>query len=443
MKRYMAGLLILALFAVVMPHPTPLIQAQEEAITCAFDLTGETIKFYQFGDYSGVYTFITLPLLSGFEDALEYVNANGGLCGAEVVMEYRDTGGDRESAQAAWDDFSNRDDVDVIITVQTEDAELLRDQAEAKGIPIMVSTGSVMGLYGEDGNDPAWVFAVTPLYEDQLGAFCEYISENWASFGIEGDPKIGHVSWLGAVGEASDKPETRAYCESLGVETVGAAYFFPGLPDVSSQVQTILDAGANIIYTTSLASGPAQVATTLDTLGVRDELLLAGPNWVLDTSVIRLGGESVAGIVGQLPYYWWDELEHPGVQAVTTAWAEKRVAENPETAYELRNIAYLLGWASVDLYKQIITEAINRAGGIENLNGDIIYETLTSGTTFSGMEGVLEISYNETRRSPTRTRMGVIEFVESGNGVAPVVTPLTAWGETPDLRPGGADVVGQ
>lgn len=427
-------------FLAVMPVMKPAQAQDENQIACEYDLTGETIKFYHFADYSGVYTFITLPLLAGFEDAVEYFNANGGICGAEIVAEYRDTGGDREAAQAAWDDFSNREDVDVVIVVQTEDSELLRQQAEEKKIPILASTGSVMGLYGEEGSDPGWVFAVTPLYEDQMGAFCEYISQNWESFGIEDDPVIGHVSWLGAVGEASDKPETRAYCEGLGVGYAESAYFFPGLPDVTTQVQTVLDAGANIIYTTSLASGPAQVATTLQTLGVSDKVLLAGPNWVLDTSVIRLGGEAVAGIVGQLPYHWWDELEHPGVQVVTQKWAEKRAAENPETAFELRNIAYLLAFAAVDLYAQIITESINQAGGLDNLTGQVVYNTLVSGTTFSGMDGMLSFSYDETRRSPNRTRIGTIEFVESEAGVAPVVKPLTDWFEAPDLRPGGADV---
>lgn len=436
MKHATAYLLILILLL-----STPLTRAQEASdIQCEYDLTGETIKFYYFGDLSGVYTFITLPVVSGFEDAVEYINATGGLCGAEIVIESRDTGGDREAAQAAWDDFSARDDASVIIVILTEDSELLRDQAEAKQIPIIASTGSVKGLYGDNGDDPGWVFAVTPLYEDQLGAFCDYVSQNWAQFGIEGEPVIGHVSWLGAVGEASDQPETRAYCESKGVGYAGAAYFFPGLPDITTQVESILDKGANIIYTTSLASGPAQVATTLEALGKRDEVLIAGPNWVLDASVIRLGGEATAGMVGQLPYRWWDELEHPGVQAVTQKWAEKRLAADTESAFELRNIAYLLAWASADLYKQIITASINHAGGLDNLDGAAVYETLTSGLTFSGMEGILSFSFDENRRSPNLTRIGRIDFVETDAGLTPQVSPLTDWRTTPDLKPNGADV---
>lgn len=436
MIRYLRGMLILLLFLSLFP-----VRAQEAgAIACEYDLTGKTIKFYYFGDLSGVYTFITLPVVAGFEDAIEYLNANGGICGAEIIIESRDTAGDREAAQAAWDDFSSRDDANVIIVILTEDSELLREQAEEKKIPIIASTGSVKGLYGDNGDDPGWVFAVTPLYEDQLGAFCDYISENWARFGIEGDPVIGHVSWLGAVGEASDRPETRAYCESIGVGYAGAAYFFPGLPDITTQVQTILDKGANIIYTTSLASGPAQVATTLETLGMQGKVLVAGPNWVIDTSVIRLGGEATAGIIGQLPYRWWDELSHPGVQIVTQKWAEKRLVADPEGAFELRNIAYLLAWAAADLYNQIITASINHAGGLDNLDGTAVYETLTSGMTFSGLDGLLSFSFDETRRSPNLTRMGTIEFLETDAGLTPQVTPLTEWVETPDLKPGGADV---
>ena len=68
---------------------------------------------------------------------------------------------------------------------------------------MFVTTGSNLGLYGENGNEPGWAFAITPLYENQLGEFCDYIAENWDSFDIDGDPVIGHVSWLGTFGESS------------------------------------------------------------------------------------------------------------------------------------------------------------------------------------------------------------------------------------------------
>ncbi|MCL4880056.1 MAG: ABC transporter substrate-binding protein [Anaerolineae bacterium] len=409
---------------------------------CVEDLTGQTIRFYHFGDLSSIYAQLTLPVLNGFEDAIAYFNEQGGICGATIAMEYRDTGGSQAAAQAAWDEFSLREDAYIMFMYLTEDAELLREQAAQKEIPIVVSSGSLKALYGDAADSPGWVFSVTPMFMNQLGAFCDYISENWAQFGIEGDPVIGHVSFLGALGESSDSDEARAYCESKGVGYAGARYFFPGVPDISPMVQGVLDGGANIIYTTSVANGPAQVAATLAALGLRDEVLVAGPNIVLDTSVMQLGGEATNGIVGQLPYLWWDEVEHPGIQTVVNYWSQNRLpqAENAVEALETRNVAYLVAWAAVDAYRDIMISTINRVG-FENLSGRTFYDSMTSGQTFSALDGVITLTYSETSREPHFTRIGAIQFVETDSGLLPRILPLTDFVEVPDLKPGGADVV--
>jgi ABC-type branched-subunit amino acid transport system substrate-binding protein len=422
--------------------PLPVMAQDEGAdIECEYDLTGETYRFYHFGDLSGPFAFITQPVLAGFDDAIAYFNENGGLCGAEIAAEWRDTGAEGERAQAAWDEFSQRDDAHVIFLYLTDDSELLREQANESHIPIVVSTASYISLYGDNADEPAYVFGATPLYHDQLGAFCDYISEHWDEFGIEGDPVIGHVSWLNAFGRASDTDESRAYCESVGVGYAHALYYFPGIPDISTQVTGVLDEGANIIYTTSLASGPAQLAGTIDGMDLRDQVLLAGPNWVLDTSVIALGGDSVAGFIGQMPIVWWDETDHPGIQLVTQYWAQHRLAtaEDPAQAFQLRNIAYLIAWGVVDLYRQFMTQAINEVGP-ENLDSEAVYDALTSGTLFAPVDGIMELQFSDTLRNTHRTRIGTIQFTETDSGRIPQIIALTDWFQAPDLIPGGADV---
>src|SRR5688572_15139567 len=70
---------------------------------CSQDLTGQTVTIYHFGDISGSYAFITQPLLAGLEDAMEYFNARGGVCGANIAADNRDTGGDLAQTQAHYD----------------------------------------------------------------------------------------------------------------------------------------------------------------------------------------------------------------------------------------------------------------------------------------------------------------------------------------------------
>lgn len=441
-------LFLIAVLAILIFSLIPSSLAQEDApsraseVTCEHDLTGQTVKFYHFGDLSGPYAFITQPVLTGFDDAIAYFNANGGVCGATIETEYRDTGASGDVAQATWDEFTGRGDAAVIFLYLTEDSELLRQQAIDLKIPLVVATASTLSLYGENADSPSYVFGATPLYQNQLGAFCDYISEHWSEYGLEGDPVIGHISWLGAFGEASDTEESRAYCESKGVGYANAQYYFPGIPDISGQIQRAIDEGANILYTTSLASGPSQLASTVHAMELQEQVLLAGPNWVLDTSVIGLGGEAVAGIIGQLPYYWWDELDHPGVKLVNDYWVTNRLAtaQDPAIAFQSRNIAYLLSWTTVAWYQQFMTLTVNRVGGLENVTGEEVYNTLTSGILFDPLDGLIELSYDEFQRTANRSRIGTIQYLETETGRVPQVVALTDWFTVPDLIPNGADV---
>ena len=150
---------------------------------CSEDLSGETITLYHFGDLSGAYAFITQPIIAGLEDSITLMNGNGGICGATVAQEFRDTGGDTEQSQAFWDEFSAREDAYMIYLYASADGELLLKQAEEAGIVLLNAAGSELALYGEEGQ-PSVQYTALPLYVDQLGAFCDYVGENWASMGM-------------------------------------------------------------------------------------------------------------------------------------------------------------------------------------------------------------------------------------------------------------------
>jgi ABC-type branched-subunit amino acid transport system substrate-binding protein len=449
-RSLLVSIVVVLLIALVAPTvlantatPPATVNVHQERTECNEDLSGETITYYHFGDLSGAFAFITQPLLAGTNDAIEYFNENGGLCGGTIAVDYRDTAGDTDRTQQYWDEFTSREGADkpvLIFLYSSADGELLRDQAAELEIPILLSAGSEFALYGEDADSPGWEFALIPLYTDQLGLFCEYISENWGQFGIEGDPVIGHLSWLGAFGQSTDTENTRAYCEAQGVGYAGAESFLPTASSVSDQLTRLVDEGANIIFTTSLATGPALVAQAVSAAELQGQVLVAGTNWALDTSVIGLGGADTASLVGNLPYLWWDQVDHPGVQLVLNSWLTNRLApagEDPEAqqqAFATRNIAYLLSWATIDLWIEIMTQTINRVG-YENLTGADIYETLDSGFEYSALEGVLNVAFDSETRAVQTSRIGQIQFIEAPDGgSAPAVLPLSDFAEAPDLR---------
>jgi ABC-type branched-subunit amino acid transport system substrate-binding protein len=463
MKKLILGLAGLALVALTLPAAAQ--DAMElpdfiEHTPCEVDLTGETITIYHFGDISGPFAFITQPLLAGLEDSIEYYNAHGGICGATIAAENRDTGGDAGQSQAAYDYFSGLDPKpDAIILYASADAELLREQLAEDEIPVMISAGSIPGLYGEDGNTPGWIYATNPLYVDQFGAFCRFAGANPNMYP---DPVVGYISWPGAFGEAAFTPEAIAYCASQGVTVLETPeYFPPTATDITTNVQNLVDAGANILYTNSLASGPFLVAKTISDLGLEDSVQLAGVNWALDTSVgllsrTALGSDGlpvVNGLVASLPFHWWTERELPGVALIN-----EQAAANERTL-TTQNISYLLGWGVVDSYVELYAQAVNEAGSLDAVDGALM-QSIIQNLDYSPL-GLYDFNFEGgALRALPDNRMAMMMFANSDmTGVAtsgedaltvplpdgtsafiPVLVPLTDFEDAPDLRPGGADV---
>lgn len=462
-KRFIILLVLVAILATaalpsaLASRPTNrdrMVNQQTGRAECAVNLADQGISevaFYHFGDLSGPYRPISQPLLAGLTDAMLHFNSEaggGGLCGAQITMVYEDTGGDGAKATEYWADFTSREGNEkprVIFMYSSTDAENLREQAAELKTPILLAAGSEKSLYGED-QTPGYVFAVIPSYVDQLGLFCDYVAENWSAMGMTGEPKIGHLSWNIAFGQSSDTAETQAYCQSKGVGYAGAEYFLPiGTPDLSGQLKKLTDAGANIIYTTTLATGSNQVIRAVAGAGLQGQVLVAGPNWILDTSVYGLAGADSDGVIGTLPYLWWDQLDNPGVQIVNNAWVTNRlsVATNDEertAAFLTRNIAYLVSFALLDAWIDIMTRAINEAGSYEAVTGETVYNVLNSSYAYSALQGVLNLAFDETTRSQTQAYIGAIDFVERDGQVQPTIGPMTELRDAPDLRVGGADV---
>ncbi|MEM9954754.1 MAG: ABC transporter substrate-binding protein [Chloroflexota bacterium] len=464
--RKLGLLMVLVLMLTMVMVP----QAQDEELPefiaeartpCEVDLTGEVFDFAHVGDLSGAFAAITQPIVAAFADSVAYFNARGGICGATISLPDPttiDTGGDQEQTQIIYDRIS-AEDPSLLILYASADAELLRDTLAEDEIPVLISAGSIPGLYGESADAPGWIFATNPLYVDQFGHFCEYAAEN-----IE-NPVIGYLSWQGAFGEAAFTPEGNAYCESLGVEVIDEPeLFLPTSTDISGEVTNLVEAGANILYTNSLATGPALVAATVTNLGLNDQVQVAGVNWALDSSVGLLGlqnigpdgAPSVNGIIGSLPFIWWSETDNPGIQVITE---QADLNERPIT---LRNITYLIGFVTIDTYIEAMVQAANAVGATSaaDVTGEAVYEVLQT-LNYNSMDVIPAVFTNEDGeqiRDTEGNRMAVLTYagaeggtildgeapllVDTGDGTmipVPVVVPLEDFRSTPDLRPGGAD----
>ena len=447
--------LLLAMSSALTGLAQDMMDYPSELTACEVDLTGETISIFHFGDLSGPYAFITQPVVSAVTDAVNYWNSHGGVCGAELRQVYEDTGGSREAAQSAYDRFTSTygDQLDLLLLYSSDDGELLREQLAADEIVSIISAGSIESLYGEDGQTPGWLYASNPLYINQFGFFCQFVA---ASPEVFPDPVIGFVTWPGAFGLAGTEPAAQEYCGSIGVEVLPEPQIFlPTDSDILTQVQNSIDAGANIIYTNTLATGPALIAGTLVDLGLEEDIKLAGVNWVMDTSVGILGQRvlkpnglpSVDGMFGSMPFLWWTETSNPAVQFITQQFNANERGPSDQ------NIAYLVSWGAVDSIIETYIRTVNAVGSLDAVTGADIKATVEA-MDYSVLGGLLHHKYEEGMRDATENRIAVLKFANAamsgpamgpddallipdgagGQLFVPIVVPLTDFMPVPQLR---------
>ena len=412
------------------PTEEPMEEPTEEPEEEVVDLTGETITFYHFGDLSGPYAAITSPLINGMQDAVDAINDQGGIRGATIEVEFQDTGGSVDEAVAAYDRYTSEDDnVLMMITYGSPEVEALASRFAEDKIPTLAAGLSAPAFYGPDSG---YVFGLGPIYPDQFGYFLDWLTANWADVkpASAGDEiKLAYLSWPGAFGQGALTEESRAYAESLGVEIVAEEQFeLSPTADTTTALLNAQAAGANVIWTNTLAFGPAALMNGLGALGLKDEFVLAGDNWAMDLATYAFVSDPAlaVGLYAPFPYLWWNDADHPGIQ-----YAEELYAANERGPGD-HNVGYLFIVAGVDVVVQAIEKAIDEVG-FENLTGEVIHQMLTEQGPYEGLDGVVTLDYADGSRSP---HMAQIRQIQGGPDAFNVIQD---WTEMPDLRPGGSE----
>jgi branched-chain amino acid transport system substrate-binding protein len=391
------------------------------------DLTGETITIYHFGDLSGPLAAITAPLIHGAEDAVKAVNEAGGIYGAQLEVKFADTGGKVEEAVAAYDRFTSEDDnVLVLITYGSGDAEALAQRVTEDKVPNLAAGLSAKAFYGEGSG---YTFGIGPIYPDQFGYTMKFLSENWATYKPKdaGDEmKLAYLSWPTAFGQGALTDESRAYLTELGIELVLEEKYDPApTADTTTAILNAQAAGANVIWTNTLAFGPAVILNDLNSLGLRDQFVVAADNWAMDLSLYAFLADPAygVGLITPFPYLWWTDTDNPGIQYAQTVFDA-----NQRTAAE-HNVGYLLLLGGVDLAVDAITLAIDTVG-YENLTGEAVHDALIALGDHEVLDGVYRVDYSNDNRAPRQAQLRMIQ------GGPDKFVVLQDWTEMPDLRPG-------
>jgi ABC-type branched-subunit amino acid transport system substrate-binding protein len=353
------------------------------------------------------------------------INEAGGLYGANLAIQFADTAGSIDEAVAAYDRFTGADDNPlVMITYGSGEVEALAQRFAADKI-VNISAGlSARGFYIDSG----YTFGLGPIYPDQIGAVMAFLKENWATYkpaGAEDDIKLAHLSWPTAFGQGSLTEESRAYLADLGIEIVAEeTYDLSPTADTTTAILNAQAAGANVIWTNTLAFGVSVILNDLHALGLRDQFVAASDNWGMDLATYAFLAEPAfgVGLISPFPYLWWTDTDNAGVQ-----YAQQLFMANERPAAE-HNVGYLLLIAGVDMAMKAMQHAIDTVG-YENLTGEAVHDALVALSPFEALDGVLRPDYSAGSRSPHMTQIRMIQ------GGPDAFAVLQDWSETPDLRP--------
>ncbi len=434
---------LLAAACVPVPAEAPMaaqeaMQAEEAAppeapaeIVCENSYEGESLVIYQQAGLTGpLATLMGTGFISGTQDAIEQINAEGGVCGVMLSVRMEDTQYALEQEIQVYEQFRAEDPKPLLITTVNSAATIaLKDRVVEDEIVNLAAGVHSHSLY----NPPdGYTVGMVPIYPDQFAGFLQFVHSNWADIKPEGAADtitVGVIGWANAFGAGATTPEALAFADSLGITVLPLEeqQVSPSA-DVTGQLQNLLVNGANVIYMQSLSFSIVQVISTLHALGFYDQVVLGSVNWGMNRDVLNIMGANAplaAGYYGVFPYLWWTDTDAPGVQKALETFAAKGYPEHDKA------FTYLLLYSTMFGLADVLTVALNNVG-FDGLNGTEFLKAMQQMGTVSAA-GVFEMNVEGSNRAPDKAQIRQARMMEDGSIDFVVVQDFVTL---PDTRPG-------
>ncbi|MEZ4517445.1 MAG: ABC transporter substrate-binding protein [Chloroflexota bacterium] len=412
---------------------SPTVEAAVEEMTadatCPQTYEGETIVVHQAAGLTGPLAQILGDgFITGSTDAVERINANGGVCGIMLELKLEDSQYDPEQEVAIYERYRAEDPAPLFhLTYGSGAAIALKDRVVEDQIPHLTAGLSDEAFYiPRDG----YTFGTGPIYSDQFAGFLTWLKDNWAEVKPEGasdEIVVGVVGWANSFGAGATTPTALAYAEELGITVLPLeSQEVSPKADVTGQIQNLLVNGANVIYSQALSFGPAQVIGTVRALNAWDQVIVGGVNWSMNTDVLNILGENAAlmdGYYGVFPNYWWNDTDVPGIQQALEDFTASGLPDSK------KDIAYLLSYGQMFAVSNILQQALSDVG-LEGLSGQTFFEAMQKlGTIDAG--GIYSYNANGQDRAPRTAQIRQVQFTDGTADFAVVED----FFELPDTRP--------
>ena len=418
-------------------QPKEAMQAEEAAppeapmeIACENSYEGESLVIYQQAGLTGpLATLLGTGFISATQDAIDQINADGGVCGVMLSLRLEDTQYVLEQEVQIYEQYRAEDPKPLFITTTNSAATIALKDRMVEDEIVNIATG----VHSQSLYDPAdgYTVGMVPIYSDQFAGFLQFVHDNWAEIKPEGagdSITVGVIGWANAFGAGATTPEALAFADSLGI-TVLPLEEQPIDPaaDVTGQLQNLLVNDANVIYMQAISFSIVQVISTLHAMGFYDQVVLGSVNWGMNRDVLNILGANAmlaAGYYGVFPYLWWTDTDSPGVQRALETFKSKGYPDSDKA------FTYLLSYSAMFGLADVLTVALNNVG-FDGLNGTEYLKAMQQMGTVSAA-GVFEMNVEGSNRAPNKAQIRRAQVMADGSVDFVVVQDFVTL---PDMRP--------
>ncbi len=333
-------------------------------------------------DITGATSAVGKPYGQGIADAMNYINAHGGVAGKKIIFETVDYAYEVPRAMAAYKKLTGSDRAVAIQGWGTGDTEALVTSVAKDEIPYFSAS------YSGHLTDPKGVTSVKgapynffygPSYSDACRGLVQWAAEDWKKKGGKGKAKFVHMGDNHPYPNAP-KAACGAYAKELGLDVLNEIQYSLKPGDFKAQCLSLKESGADYAYLANTSGSTISLLKSCETVGVNVQFL--ANIWGTDEGSLKAAGEAsdkLVWVVGAAT--WTDDVA--GMKLVREI---SKVSDASGT--EARPVHYIRAVCSVYYMKEAMEAADKMQGGITGPNIKKAMEAGKKDWVPAGLDGV-------------------------------------------------------
>jgi branched-chain amino acid transport system substrate-binding protein len=350
-------------------------------LASAGNALAKDIKIGHMADYTGATSSVGKPYGQGVDDALAYINKNGGVNGKKIDFETVDYSYEIPRAIAQYKKWIG----DKVVAIQgwgTGDTEALVSFVAKDEIPYFSASysGHLTDPQGKGshGSKPApYNFFYGPSYTDGCRALVQWAAEDAKKKG-NASPKFVHMGDNHPYPNAP-KEACAAYAKELGFTVLDPIQYSLKPGDFKAQCLSLKESGANYAYLANTAGSTISLLKSCETVGVNTQFM--GNVWGMDEASMKATGDAADGMVFVVGAADW-KSNAPGMAMLREV---SKMSDPSGTEY--RSLHYIRGVCSSFMMRDAMIIADKTTEGVTGPQIKKAMEMLKDHVP-SGLEGV-------------------------------------------------------